>query len=207
MSIDCFITVLLLLLQPAHFVCCWCAFPNQRAKASSSPSPPQHPLRKSSEPFGNRYKFSLSSKIYIHWAIPIYCRHQHRHRGCAAYAPQHIEELMRRQCPVIMRLGISFVLVLVSDSCTAFENFSDRSVGPSSLLLLSLLSFCRCYVPSTASVPSLTLCRGWWWWGATAHTLHRGRLTTRSQPASQPPTGFVKKLRYNIDSSLRKWAS
>lgn len=139
-SIDCFISILsILFIHPfihSHSVTVgWCAFPktDHRERTIVSSLAKSHPLGivpsssprspatavSASERFGRcslDIKFGLSSKIYIHRAIPIYCTPTPATSvGCAAYAPEHTEELMRRQCPIISgsyRLGIP-PLVLV----------------------------------------------------------------------------------------------
>lgn len=45
--------------------------------------------------------------------------------GCAAYALEHIEKLMRRRCSITREGAAACMSVLVTNSCT-IENFSDR---------------------------------------------------------------------------------
>lgn len=134
---------------------------NQPARQPASiPFGSQH-MTEQTPSSGTVIKFSLSSKIYyIHSSsnTNLYCTPTPPPTDgddgmfCAAYALEHIEKLMRRQCPITdWGYGVRCTLVLVSDSCT-FENFSDRSIRPPSTLLPS---FCPRLL---LVVRSLSLC-------------------------------------------------
>lgn len=129
-------------------------FQTRLSSSSSGAHRSQPASQPASIPFGSQHmteqtpssgtviKFSLSSKIYyIHSSsnTNLYCTPTPPPTDgddgmvCAAYALEHIEKLMRRQCPITdWGYGVRCTLVLVSDSCT-FENFSDRSIRPPSI--------------------------------------------------------------------------